>query len=476
MEQRGASLRGEGEAGLSHDATRPADPALQGRRHRVQRAEARHHREKGIAEQPDSEVLFQLLEEPASRPTSCAGSPIATCWSRLRDHQGRARRAQHDRRQPGEAPRPPEGRGAPEPILEHYLQGRRARRPDDQRLAHPLPDWRRRRAGDDVRRLRCGCTPLRVYPGRARHRACRRSSSSSAGTRAGCCWPTMAGHVPVLGEGHRRELTRTGSAATLGAPRAAYHEQRGASAALRPDGGAAGARLRHPDGGTRSRGQGGRAVAARLASTEVGEVRIGKYVELACARGTRPGGPGASRRCARLLANGVIEDFRSRSSRSGVGAQGVVTFPGSNDDATRSGRGARAGRRGGSALAQGPATCGASTRHPAGRLLVRRLPALRRDRSLLADHGRGRTARRARRPRARHLQRVPDPREAGLLPGALGAEPRAAASCATWSPTRRATDTPFTYGCRAGEVLTLPIKHGEGCWVVQISGPERRWN
>jgi phosphoribosylformylglycinamidine synthase len=28
------------------------------------------------------------------------------------------------------------------------------------------------------------------------------------------------------------------------------------------------------------------------------------------------------------------------------------------------------------------------------------------------------------------------------------------------------TDTPFTYGCRTGEVLSLPIKHGEGCYVA----------
>jgi len=28
------------------------------------------------------------------------------------------------------------------------------------------------------------------------------------------------------------------------------------------------------------------------------------------------------------------------------------------------------------------------------------------------------------------------------------------------------TDTFFTHGCRAGEVLELPIKHGEGCYVA----------
>src|SRR5215467_10237573 len=27
-------------------------------------------------------------------------------------------------------------------------------------------------------------------------------------------------------------------------------------------------------------------------------------------------------------------------------------------------------------------------------------------------------------------------------------------------------DTPFTVGCRPGELLSLPIKHGEGCYVA----------
>jgi phosphoribosylformylglycinamidine synthase len=28
------------------------------------------------------------------------------------------------------------------------------------------------------------------------------------------------------------------------------------------------------------------------------------------------------------------------------------------------------------------------------------------------------------------------------------------------------SDTPFTYGCRRGELLDIPIKHGEGCYVA----------
>ena len=49
------------------------------------------------------------------------------------------------------------------------------------------------------------------------------------------------------------------------------------------------------------------------------------------------------------------------------------------------------------------------SRRAAGRLLLRRLSALRRDCRPRADHGRGAGACGARRPGARHLQRLPDP-------------------------------------------------------------------
>ncbi len=55
--------------------------------------------------------------------------------------------------------------------------------------------------------------------------------------------------------------------------------------------------------------------------------------------------------------------------------------------------------------------------------------------------------------------------EAGLLPGALVRNRSLSFICDVVTVRVETQDTPFTYGCRVGEVLSLPIKHGEGCWV-----------
>ena len=56
--------------------------------------------------------------------------------------------------------------------------------------------------------------------------------------------------------------------------------------------------------------------------------------------------------------------------------------------------------------------------------------------------------------------------EAGLLPGALVRNRSLSFVCDIVSVRVETAATPFTQGCRAGEVLALPIKHGEGCWVA----------
>jgi phosphoribosylformylglycinamidine synthase len=56
--------------------------------------------------------------------------------------------------------------------------------------------------------------------------------------------------------------------------------------------------------------------------------------------------------------------------------------------------------------------------------------------------------------------------EAGLLPGAL-VRNRSLSFICEWVRVRVETNrTTFTAACRAGEILRLPIKHGEGCYVV----------
>jgi phosphoribosylformylglycinamidine synthase len=54
--------------------------------------------------------------------------------------------------------------------------------------------------------------------------------------------------------------------------------------------------------------------------------------------------------------------------------------------------------------------------------------------------------------------------EAGLLPGILRPNQSLSFVCRDAPLTVERTDTPFTSRCRPGEVLTIPVKHGEGCY------------
>ncbi|OFV87004.1 MAG: phosphoribosylformylglycinamidine synthase I [Acidobacteria bacterium RBG_16_68_9] len=56
--------------------------------------------------------------------------------------------------------------------------------------------------------------------------------------------------------------------------------------------------------------------------------------------------------------------------------------------------------------------------------------------------------------------------EAGLLPGALIRNRSLSFVCTTVRVRVEETETPFTNACARGEVLSLPIKHGEGCFVA----------
>jgi phosphoribosylformylglycinamidine synthase len=54
--------------------------------------------------------------------------------------------------------------------------------------------------------------------------------------------------------------------------------------------------------------------------------------------------------------------------------------------------------------------------------------------------------------------------EAGLLPGALRPNASLSFVCRDVGLRVERTDTPFTAGCKPGQTLTIPVKHGEGCW------------
>ena len=54
--------------------------------------------------------------------------------------------------------------------------------------------------------------------------------------------------------------------------------------------------------------------------------------------------------------------------------------------------------------------------------------------------------------------------EAGLLPGVLRRNESLSFVCRDVQLVVERTDTPFTSRCAEGESLTIPVKHGEGCW------------
>ncbi|HYX77358.1 MAG TPA: phosphoribosylformylglycinamidine synthase subunit PurQ [Gaiellaceae bacterium] len=54
--------------------------------------------------------------------------------------------------------------------------------------------------------------------------------------------------------------------------------------------------------------------------------------------------------------------------------------------------------------------------------------------------------------------------EVGLLPGALRANHSLSFVCRDVAVRVERTDTPFTRRCREGQSLSIPVKHGEGCF------------
>jgi phosphoribosylformylglycinamidine synthase I len=54
--------------------------------------------------------------------------------------------------------------------------------------------------------------------------------------------------------------------------------------------------------------------------------------------------------------------------------------------------------------------------------------------------------------------------EAGLLPGVLRRNDSLSFICRDVGIVVARADTPFTARCAEGERLTIPVKHGEGCW------------
>jgi phosphoribosylformylglycinamidine synthase I len=62
--------------------------------------------------------------------------------------------------------------------------------------------------------------------------------------------------------------------------------------------------------------------------------------------------------------------------------------------------------------------------------------------------------------------------EAGLLPGVLRPNASLRFVCRDVTVLVERTDTPFTARCEPGQPLTIPVKHGEGCYHAPADLPE----
>jgi phosphoribosylformylglycinamidine synthase subunit PurQ / glutaminase len=64
--------------------------------------------------------------------------------------------------------------------------------------------------------------------------------------------------------------------------------------------------------------------------------------------------------------------------------------------------------------------------------------------------------------------------EAGLLPGVLRANESLKYVCRDVRLTVEQADTPFTGRCEPGQILVLPVKHGEGCYIRPEDLPQEQ--
>ena len=192
-----------------------------------------------------------------------------------------------------------------------------------------------------------------------------------------------------------------------------------------------------------------------LGFSGVSNVHVGRLVELDVEDA------GAARRdvppAAGQPADRGLRDHRGRGVKFGV-----IRFPGSCDDVDAQ----LAASRVGEAVLLWHADRdlqGVDAVDRARRLLLRRLPARRRDRALRAGHGGRHRLRPRRRAGARDLQRLPGPLRGRAAARAPCCPTRTCASASARSTVEVLNaDTAFTRACAPGERLSIPCKHMTG--------------
>ena len=144
---------------------------------------------------------------------------------------------------------------------------------------------------------------------------------------------------------------------------------------------------------------------------------------------------------------------------------GVVTYPGLERRPRRALGARRARRGGGPRLARGARAARPRRGRAARRLLVRRLPPLRRDRALLAGDRRGRAS--SRTP-AGSCSGSATASRSSARPACCRAcccgTSRFASSAATCRSSSSATTCRSRRAARPGSGSCIPVKHGDGRW------------
>ena len=107
----------------------------------------------------------------------------------------------------------------------------------------------------------------------------------------------------------------------------------------------------------------------------------------------------------------------------------------------------------------------------AGRIFLRRLFALRRDGALFTDYARRRQVRPKRRFGARHLQRIPNSLRVRSAAGALVRNAGLQFICQPVQLRVEESDSAFTGGIKRGQLLKMPVKHGEGLLLCRSADP-----
>ena len=203
---------------------------------------------------------------------------------------------------------------------------------------------------------------------------------------------------------------------------------------------------------------------------KVDEARVGRLLDLEVeASDPDQARAEVERMCAELLANPLIESYeielaekrmtepRLASPSSSFRARTTTVTPRSRSRGSAPNR-CCTGTRSRSCPRSAPSSCPEASR-------TATTCAQGRSPGSPSDARRGRLRRR-RRFRPRDLQRLPGALRGRPAPGALRANESLSFVCRDVALRVERADVPLLAGCEVGQRLTIPVKHGEGCYIA----------